>query len=81
MNTDDILKTAHIHVENVMLRVHVKDSGAFNIGLMNELPKPDSVLFIGRSNDQEQTKQSLLVSVVGDYDVNEIADWIKKYEQ
>jgi len=77
---EEIFNTANIHVESVMFRVHVKDSSCFKIDLMNELEKPDSVIFIGRSNDPEQTKQSLLVNVVGDYDINEIGEWITKYE-
>jgi len=78
---EDILKTAHIHLESATFRVHVKDSMAFPIQLMQDgADKPDFVISISRSNDPAQFKQSLLVWVCDGYDIDIIADWITKYD-
>lgn len=79
---EDILKTAHIHLDNATFRVHVKDSAAFDIGIMNHSnDKPEGILWVGRSNDPEQTKQSILVCVCDGYNLEEIAEWISKYNK
>lgn len=75
----DILKTAHIHLEQAMLRVHVKDTSVFKLELMEE-DKPDYVVWISRSNDKTENKTSLVVCVTDGYDLEEIAEWINKYD-
>lgn len=78
----DFLETAHIHLEQATFRVHVNNSTAFDIKAMNEAEdKPDFVLWTGRSNDPEQKQQSILVTVVLDYDLVALARWIKCYEK
>ncbi len=81
MSIENILNTAHIHLDNATFRVHVKDSLAFPIQLMNDgADKPDFVITISRSNDPSQFKQSLLVWVCDGYDLDVIAAWISKYD-
>lgn len=76
----DILKTAHIHVEQIIFRVHVGNAYHFNIEGAMEL-KPDYVLDVSRSNDKSQQMTTLLVTVIGDeYDLDEMADWIKQHD-
>lgn len=77
----DILKTAHIHLDSATLRIHVKDSLAFNMNMMNEDEKrPPYIMWVGRSNDPEQTKKSILMGVCDGYDLEEIAEWVDKYD-
>lgn len=79
--TDNILDIAHIHLDSALFRVHVLDSSVFNIEDMNDPDgKPEFVLWVSRSADPEQNKQSILVNVVDGYDLNELAEWIKSYE-
>ena len=79
---DDIIKTAHIHVDHIMLRVHVKQSSMFPIMMMNaDEDKPKAVDWVGYSNDPQQTEHSLLVMCTGEYpDLVAVADWLAKYE-
>lgn len=80
METNEALKTAHIHLEFAMFRVHVNDSSKFDIEAMNE-NKPDFVNFISRSNDKAQQATTLLVDVVDGYDLEKLADWIAENEK
>jgi len=80
MDSLDFLKIAHIQLDNATFRVHVTDSDVFRIDKMNDGSKPDFVLWISKSNDPEQNKQSLLVTVSDDYNLEDLAKWIKSYE-
>lgn len=79
MNTEEILKTAHIQLDHANFRVHVKDASVFPFERMEE-EKPDYVLWVSRSNDSTQRETSLIVSVIDGYDLEELADWIRSYE-
>ena len=77
---DSVLNTAHIYLDHATFRVHVADVSVFPFDRMNEDDKPYFVLSIGKSNDPEQNKQSLLVTVSDDYNLEALAKWIKSYE-
>ena len=78
---DDILNTAHIHVEQVVFRIHVNDTDCFNcFDMTHGEDKPSYVLYISRSDDTDR-KTALICSVCTDeYNLEEIAQWIKKHE-
>ena len=77
---EEVINTAHIHLDNATFRVHVQDSDVFPIQIMNEdNSKPEFVLWIGKSNDPEQEKQSLLVNVGPYYSLDELSNWISYY--
>lgn len=82
MNTEEILKTAHIHIESATLRVHIDSIDKYDTNKMSEDElKPDFVMWVSKSHDYDQKKDSLLVEVVGEWDLNILAEWVKKYEQ
>lgn len=77
----DILKTAHIHLDNATLRVHVKDSDNFPIKMMMEDEgKPPCILWVGKSSDKSQKKTTILVCVTDLDDLEAIAEWVDKYD-
>lgn len=76
MTIEDSIKTAHIHFESATFRVHLPNIEELNFARLEET-QPDFVLFIGKSHDHTQNKTSLLVEVVGEYDLVVMADWIK----
>lgn len=80
MQTEDILKTAHIHLDHAVYRVYVEDSSLIDIKMMNEDEnKPSFIFGVGTSNDSARNQHSILVEVNGDLDMNELADWINSY--
>jgi hypothetical protein len=79
---ETVLNTAHIHLDHAVFRIHVQDSRNYPIEEMNESPdKPDFLLYVSYSADPEQTKQSIIAAVVDGYDLNELADWVRKFEK
>lgn len=80
MEVSNILKSAHIHIETTTFRVHVSDASLVDIKMMNEDEnKPVCVNDVSRSNDPSQRERSILVHTSGDYDIEELADWINSY--
>ena len=78
MNTENALKTAHIHFESATFRIHVPNVDGVDLQKLDD-NKPDFVISVGKSHDFFQNKSSLLVDVVDGYDVDLIADWFEKY--
>ena len=77
---EQIINTAHIHLDNATFRIHVQDADVFPIRVMNEDDsKPEFILWISKSNDPEQKKQSLLVSVGPYYSLDELNEWVQHY--
>lgn len=70
------IRTAHIHLDSATLRVHVDNIDNYDLDRM-EAFKPDCVMGVSRSNDPSQNKQSFLVCVCGEYDLEEIADMVE----
>ena len=80
MELNDILKTAHIHIETSTYRVHVSDSSLVDIRMMNQDEnRPDFVNGVSYSSDPARNKTSILIETCGEIDLNELADWINSY--
>lgn len=80
MNTENALKTAHIHFESATFRIHVKDADKIDLQKLDD-NRPSFVISVGRSHDFTQKKTSILVDVVDGYNIDEMANWFENYSK
>lgn len=78
MSIEEMLSTAHIHLEHALYRIHVADASKYPIERMNE-EKPSYVLYVAQSLDPDQAKQSLLINAE-ECNLGELAAWVRSYE-
>lgn len=76
----DFLKTAHIQVEYILLRVYVDDVEKIPFEEMdNDDSKPKFIEDISKSSDTTRNNSSILIRVSDEYEIEVLNDWINKF--
>lgn len=80
MTTGEMISSTHISIDSAILRVYA--NGSYDLDfekMLNDAEKPKFVFDVCRSTDPKLKQVSFLVFVAGDYDVNELSNWLNKF--